>query len=176
MKLAALASIFAAPAYVQESHALYLKVVEVARQPKFYTEYGVPDTLDGRFDMIALIMFLVTGRLKKENTQEALELLRATSEVFFADMDRSLREMGSSDTGVGKRVKKMSQAFYGRQLAYQTACGDEAKMAEALLKNLYRGDLEKLPQAAKMAEYVSKQRAAYECVEFSDILSSFIPA
>lgn len=174
--LAALKSLFSAPAYQQESHALYLRVVEAARQPKFYTDYAVPDTLDGRFDMIALHMFLLTHRLKKENTPEALELFRAVSEVFFADMDRSLREMGSSDTGVGKRVKNMAQAFYGRQLAYQTAVGDEAAMAEALLNNLYRGDIEKRLYAAQMAAYVGQQLADYATLEFSDILISAIPA
>lgn len=174
--LRALASIFSAPAYQQESYALYLRIVEQARNPEFFTRYGVPDTLDGRFDMITLHMFLVTARLKKENTPEALELLRAVSEVFFSDMDRSLREMGSSDTGVGKRIKKMSQAFYGRLLAYQTAGSDEAKMQEALLRNLYRGDVSKQPQATQMAAYVNARITAYANLAFNDILNAAIPA
>lgn len=174
--LAALKSIFAAPAYQHEAHQLYLRIVESARQPVFYTDYAVPDTLDGRFDMIALHMFLVTHRLKKENTPEALEFLRAVSEVFFADMDRSLREMGASDTGVGKRIKNMSQAFYGRQLAYQTAGDDEAKMAEALLRNLYRGDIEKRMVAAKMAEYVKAQIHAFANITVAEMLAGTIPA
>ncbi len=174
--LEGLKSIFSAPAYQQESHLLYLRVVETARQPKFYTDYAVPDTIDGRFDMIAIHMFLVTNRLRKDGSPEALEFLRAVSEVFFADMDRSLREMGSTDTGVGIRVKKMSQAFYGRQLAYQTAGDDEAKMAEAILKNLYRGDIEKRLYAAQMAEYVQKQIAEYTKLSTSDLMRGIIPA
>lgn len=168
--LHALASLFSSPVYQQESHALYLRVVEVARDPKFYTEYGVADTIDGRFDMIALHMFLVTNRLRKINTTESLELLRAVSEVFFADMDRSLREMGSTDTGVGRRIKNMSQAFYGRQLAYQTAAGDNEKMQEALIRNLYRGDVGKHLQAAKMAQYVEEQLVAYASRDFASFI------
>lgn len=171
----ALASFFSAAHYQQESHQLYLRVVEAARNPLFYQEYAVPDTLDGRFEMIAVHMFLVTHRLKKEETPEAYELLRAISEVFFADMDRSLREMGSSDTGVGKRVKNMSQAFYGRQMAYQTACGDDLKMQEALLRNLYRGDLEKLRFAVNMAEYVQKQVRLYAEIPFETLLRAELP-
>jgi cytochrome b pre-mRNA-processing protein 3 len=154
----AFASLFSGPDYRQEAHQLYIRIVEQARQPMFYTDYAVPDTLDGRFDMIALHMFLISARLKKEDSQESLELLRAISEIFFADMDRSLREMGSTDTGVGKRIKKMSQAFYGRLLAYQTAGSDNAKMQEALLRNLYRGDIGKLANAHAMNGYVKTQR------------------
>lgn len=155
-----LASFFSGHDYRQEAHQLYVKVVEQSRLPLFYTDYGVPDTVDGRFDMITLHMYLLTCRLKKENTTDSLELLRSLSEVFFSDMDRSLREMGSTDTGVGKRIKKMSQAFYGRLLAYQTAGSDAAKMQDALLRNLYRGDVSKLSNAHAMNGYVQNQRSA----------------
>ncbi len=173
--LKAISNLFSAPPYRDESHALYVRIVEQARAPEFYTSYGVPDTLDGRFDLITLHMFLAIDRLKKIGSIEAMELLRAVSEVFFADMDRSLREMGSSDTGVGKRIKNMSQAFYGRQLAYQTAGGDTGKLQEALLRNVYRGDLEKLPHAAKMAEYVRQQIAAYAKLGIDDVMGGNIP-
>ena len=153
-----LRSLFSTPRFQAEAHALYLQIVDDARQPQFYTDYGVPDTLDGRFDMITLHMFLISERLKKDGSHDALELLRAVTEVFFADMDRSLREMGSSDTGVGKRIKKMSQAFYGRLLAYQAACGDDAKLQEALIRNLYRGDTAQLAHAMAMSSYVQNRR------------------
>jgi len=157
--LKSLTSFFHTRDFRDEAHKLYLTIVDQARKPAFYTGYGVPDTLDGRFDMITVHMFLVTSRLKKENTHDSLELLRNLSEVFFSDMDRSLREMGSSDTGVGKRIKKMSQAFYGRLLAYQTACADALKMQDALVRNLYRGDTEKSIDAGKMESYITSERA-----------------
>jgi cytochrome b pre-mRNA-processing protein 3 len=172
--LRSLSSFFSGNDHRDEAHRLYLAIVEQSRKPVFYTDHGVPDTVDGRFDMITVHMFLVTGRLKKEGTHDALELLRTLSEVFFADMDRSLREMGSSDTGVGKRIKKMSQAFYGRLLAYQTAGKDHAKMQDALLRNLYRGDMEKLSHAHTMDAYISKQRAALCTQPVSAILQGEI--
>jgi len=174
--LRAIASLFSPPAYQQEAHRLYLRVVEQSRQAKFYSDYGVPDTVDGRFDMIALHMFLVTNRLKKIDSPESLDYLRAVSEVFFADMDRSLREMGSTDTGVGIRIKKMSQAFYGRQLAYQTAGDDIRKLQEAVLRNLYRGDASKQGVAMRMAGYVRSQLDAYNTITLDDILAGAIPA
>lgn len=169
---AALKQIFSAPSYQQEAHALYVNIVAEARTPKFYTDYAVPDTLDGRFDMITLVMFTVIDRLKKENTEQSLEFLRTLSEVFFSDMDRSLREMGSTDTGVGKRIKKMSQAFYGRLLAYQAAGSDASKMHEALLRNLYRGDLEKLSAARMMNDYVLEKRQQLAAKTVAEIIAA----
>lgn len=159
MLLRSITSFFSGSDYRDEAHRLYVAVVEQSRHPEFYLSYGVPDTVDGRFDMIAVHMFLASSRLKKDGSHEALELLRSLSEAFFSDMDRSLREMGSTDTGVGKRIKKMSQAFYGRMLAYQTAAGDAGRMQEALLRNLYRGDMAKLADARLMEAYIDMQRA-----------------
>lgn len=173
--LRALTSLFSSPAYQAQSHALYVRVVEKARQPVFYTEYAVPDTLDGRFDMIALQMFFIVERLKKDGSPEALEFLRAVSEVFFSDMDRSIREMGSTDTGVVKRMKNISQAFYGRIFAYETSAGDDAKMQDALLRNLYRSDLSRQAEAVKMADYVEAQRTAYRTLRLNDLLDAALP-
>src|SRR5690349_8287815 len=79
--------------------ALYRAVVGQARTPAFYVAYGVPDTLDGRFDLIALHMFLVLHRLKTDSL--AANLSQALFDIMFDDMDRSLREMGVGDLGVG---------------------------------------------------------------------------
>ncbi len=118
-----------------EAHSLYLDVVERARMPVFYTEGGVPDTLDGRFELILLFLFLELERLKREGTSDAFQ--RELVEVFFEDMDRSVRELGVGDTGVGRRVKKMADAFYGRMQAYESAMKDDALLAAALRRNLY---------------------------------------
>lgn len=153
----------------EEARALYIKIVEISRRVDFYTVYSVPDTVDGRFDMINIHLFLLSARLKKEGTNEALEVLRAVTEIFFSDMDRSLREMGASDTGIGKRIKKMSQAFYGRVLAYQAAGDDSGKMSDALLKNLYRGDSSKQQAAEKMSEYLLQQKERLAACTISDM-------
>ena len=96
---------------------LYAAVVARAREPVFYTRFRVPDSLDGRFDMIALHAFLVLRRLKEEGADGAA-LGQALFDVIFSDMDRSLREMGAGDLGVGRRVKRMARGFYGRIAAY----------------------------------------------------------
>ena len=116
--ISALKKIFSPQPYQQEAHQLYVTLVEQARAPLFYSEYEVPDTIDGRFDMIVLHVCLLCKRLRDIDTDASIELSRALMETFFADMDRSLREMGSTDTGVGKRIKKMSQAYFGRLQAY----------------------------------------------------------
>src|SRR5579885_2019728 len=97
--------------------ALYRAVVAQARAPAFYVAYGVPDTLDGRFDLIALHMFLVLHRLKSDT--DASTVSQALFDIMFDDMDRSLREMGVGDLGVGRRVRAMAEALYGRMAAYE---------------------------------------------------------
>ena len=96
---------------------LYEAIVAAARHPVAYAEWGVPDTLDGRFDMITLHMFLVLDRLKGEDRAFRQELV----DEFFRDMDRSLRELGVGDLSVGKKVRKMAEVFYGRLAAYDRA-------------------------------------------------------
>jgi cytochrome b pre-mRNA-processing protein 3 len=115
--------------------ALYEAIVAAARQPRFYADMAVPDTVDGRFDMIALHMFLVLDRLN----DGALETTRQTlTDVFFRDMDRSLREMGVGDLSVGKKVRKMAEAFFGRLLAYKKAASESQEaLASALARNIY---------------------------------------
>ncbi len=118
-------------------HDLYANLMSQARKKEFYESYSVPDSLDGRFDMITLHMFLVLHRLKddKEVTETFSQKL---FDLMFYDMDLSLREMGVGDVGVGKRVKAMLQGFYGRLAAYEEALplGEEV-LENALERNLY---------------------------------------
>lgn len=140
MIVRALRQIFAPAPFDAQAREAYVTLVTQARKPWFYTSQGIPDTLDGRFDVIILHMFLLIHRLRKESGEEAGQFIRALSETFFADMDRSLREMGSSDTGVGKRIKKMVQAFYGRLQAYEQGLHDPQLFADSLMHNLYRAE------------------------------------
>ena len=135
-----LAHLFNRPENSESAGKLYLALVTQARNPVFYTQYGVPDTVDGRFDMIALHAWLVMRRMKSEG-ETAARLSQALFDAFFGDMDRSLREMGAGDLGVGRRVKAMAKAFYGRVAAYDEALEDsEQALTEALHRNLFRGD------------------------------------
>lgn len=121
--------------YKLAGYRAYVAIVEQARKPFLYESCGVADNIDGRFDAIVFHVFLLTHSLKDSDP----EFIRAVWEAFFSDMDRSLREMGVSDTGVGKRIKKMAQAFYGRMDAYSHSFEDKDKFKESIKRNLYRG-------------------------------------
>jgi cytochrome b pre-mRNA-processing protein 3 len=132
-----LASIFHRNRYRPQAYAAYTSIVEQARAPDFFVRLDVPDTLDGRYEMIALHMFLVLNRLKAEHEATA-EYAQALFDAMFADLDRGLREMGATDMGVGKRVKEMAKGFYGRIAAYEKGLeGDDQTLSEALKRNLY---------------------------------------
>lgn len=120
--------------------ALYGAAVAAAREPYFYTTLGVPDTMDGRFDLIALHAFLLIQRL------QALEepgpaLAQAVFDAMFSDMDISLREIGVSDLRIGKRVRAMWEALHGRAKVYAAAmqAADGSALEAALARNVWRG-------------------------------------
>jgi cytochrome b pre-mRNA-processing protein 3 len=139
---------------------LYGAIVEQARQPAFFARHGVPDTVDGRFELIALHAFLVLNRLKADRQQTA-ELGQALFDAMFADMDRGLREMGVGDLSVGRHVKGMAQSFYGRVVAYEHGlAADEAALAEALTRNLYGTVAPRADDAEALAAYMRQCVAA----------------
>lgn len=139
------------------AEALYRAVVAQARRPEFYRDLGVPDSLDGRFELLALHAFLVMHRLKTAGP-EAGEVSRLLSEAFFADMDRSLREMGAGDLGVGRRVRTMAEAFFGRLSAYDAGLEAGADtLAEALARNLYGTAQASEANCRAIGAYVAEQ-------------------
>jgi cytochrome b pre-mRNA-processing protein 3 len=140
--------------------ALYRRIVEQARLPAFYRSGGVPDTLDGRFELIALHAFLLLHRLKAEGEAGA-GLAQAVFDTMFADMDASLRELGAGDLGVPHRIKRMVNGFYGRVAAYEAGlAGGPDALSEALRRNLY-GTVTPDPAApAALAAYLRAAIAA----------------
>jgi cytochrome b pre-mRNA-processing protein 3 len=123
-----------------EAQALevYGAIVAQARRPEFYTDLDVPDTIDGRFEMIALHAFLVMHRLKSQGPA-AEAVSQELFDTLIADMDRSLREIGIGDLSVPKHIKKMAKGLYGRIVSYEKglkASGD-AVLHAALDRNLY---------------------------------------
>jgi cytochrome b pre-mRNA-processing protein 3 len=156
--LKALSSLFAGKPSNSSAAALYGAVVAQARQPAFYRELGVPDTLDGRFDLLVLHAFLVLRRLNGLGS-EGQAVAQALSDLVFADMDGNLREIGVGDLSVGKKIKVMAKAFFGRLTAYEAAVnatGDE--LTEALRRNLY-GTVAH-PEAAHLARLAAYTRVA----------------
>jgi cytochrome b pre-mRNA-processing protein 3 len=128
-----------APSDMQSQVArTYITLVEQARKPFFYQHMGVPDTIDGRFELITLHMFLMLYRLKQEEDRAQYEEFnRILIEYLFDDMDQSLREMGVGDTGVGKRIKQMANALYGRLSHYEKGIEGEENLREVLTRNVY---------------------------------------
>lgn len=116
---------------------LYAAAVAAAREPFFYTTLGVPDTLDGRFDMVAVHTFLLIHRLRDQT-----DLAQAVFDAMFVDMDNNLREIGVGDLSVGKRVRAMWEAFHGRSKTYEAAleANDADALAAALGRNVWRGN------------------------------------
>jgi cytochrome b pre-mRNA-processing protein 3 len=134
----------------------------------------VPDSLDGRFETLALHVFLVAYRLKSASSAVAPSLSRALLETFVTDMDRSLREMGVTDLGVGRRVKAMTEGLYGRIKAYEAALAesDDAALGAALRRNLY-GTLDEAVQkdVAAVARYVRRQHEALAAQPVAELLA-----
>ncbi len=136
---------------------IYSAIVTAARQPHFYAEWGVPDTVDGRFDMIVLHLFLVLDRLRTEKAYE--EVSQDLTDTFYQDMDRSLREMGVGDLSVGKKVRKMAEACYGRLMAYGKAIEQNgAELELAVARNIYAGSVNG-EGAAKLTAWARKAHA-----------------
>jgi cytochrome b pre-mRNA-processing protein 3 len=124
--------------YERAGFQLYGAAVGAARDPWLYTALGVPDTLDGRFDAVGLHVYLVIRRLNGAEPPGP-ELAQAVFDAMFADMDINLREMGVGDMSVGKRNRAMWEAFHGRSAAYSAAWDDDAALAAAIGRNLWRG-------------------------------------
>src|SRR5216683_4903793 len=149
----------------------YGRIVEHAREPGFFTDGGVPDTVDGRFELICLHAFLYLHRLKREQ-QRAAPLGQRFFDTMFTDFDRSLREMGVGDLSVGREVKRMAQAFYGRVAAYDAGlAGDKAVLAAALARNLF-GTAPAAPnRLAAMATYVRREAAGLRAQDMAALLA-----
>jgi len=151
---------------------LYVALVTQARHANLYERLGVPDSLDGRFDSVALHAFMVLNRLKREDGAAAAALAQNLVDAFVEDMDRSVRELGVGDMGVSRRVKQMAQALYGRAAVYEEAVADadDARLSAALARNLYGTGEVPLPQTvAAAARYVRAALATLAAQEISAI-------
>ena len=137
---------------------LYTAAVEAARDPYIFETLGVPDTLDGRFDVIGLYVFLLVHRLHAES-KAGKDLAQAVFDAMFSDMDINLREIGVGDMSVGKRVRAMWEAFHGRSAAYAPAleAGDVTALAGAITRNVWRGQAP--PDAAHALATLAMEQA-----------------
>jgi cytochrome b pre-mRNA-processing protein 3 len=164
--------LFAEPAVQVVARQLYVDAVHQARRPEFYLHCDVPDTADGRFDMIVLHVVLVMRRLKRDRDQSA-ETAQALFDLMFADLDQNLREMGVGDIGIGKRVKAMAKSFFGRLAAYDFALSaeDDIALCAALRRNLYRKCSPDDGDVKTMVSYMRKESARLEGLPIKVLLS-----
>jgi cytochrome b pre-mRNA-processing protein 3 len=138
---------------------IYGMIVTQAREPVFYREFAVADTVNGRFDLLLMHLWLVLRRLRAVEGDSGLS--QALFDRFCEDMDDNLREMGVGDLTVPKRMKAFGEAFYGRAAAYDLALTDGREaLANAFCKNILNGD--KIGKARRLATYAERVRAVLE--------------
>jgi cytochrome b pre-mRNA-processing protein 3 len=139
---------------------LYGAAVAAARTPMLYAALGVPDTLDGRFEMVGLHAFLLIDRLRRD-PPPGPDLAQSVFDAMFSDMDVTLREMGVGDLTVGKRVREMWEAFHGRAAAYEMALAnaEDDALADALARNVWRGQAPPPGAPEAMARLARMQQA-----------------
>jgi cytochrome b pre-mRNA-processing protein 3 len=145
---------------------LEAQLVDRARAPVFFRDLHVPDTVDGRFDMVALHGWLALERLKAAGMDPEAQAL---TDILFVSFDEALREQGTGDMGMGRRMKAIANAFFGRLTVYSGA-KSEAALAEALAKNVWRGAAVD-DRALILAAYATSARA---CLARSDLANGLL--
>lgn len=152
------ARLFSRSRFGEPAHRLHDAVVAQARQPALYRAHGVPDTLDGRFEMVVLHALLVMRRLRRIGAagERASQLL---FDLMFADFDRALRELGVGDLGVGRRIRHMGRAFYGRAAALDRALDGGAPLAPFVRRNLYGTVAAEDGRIEALSAYIARQEA-----------------
>jgi cytochrome b pre-mRNA-processing protein 3 len=154
--------------------AAYRCIVERARDPRFFAQWGVPDTLDGRFETLALHGFLVLNRLKADRAETAA-FAQDLFDTMFADLDRAVREMGATDLGVGRHVKAMARGFYGRIAAYEDGLAAGGALEDALRRNLFGTAEPEEAVVTAAAAYVRRQAAALAAAPAASLLAGEVP-
>jgi len=153
---------------------LYEHIRNQARNPVFYTDYTVSDSLDGRFDILVLHLFLVLNRFSKEEQEHPV--LRCLSDRLIDDLDAALREMGVGDLSVPKKIKKFAKAALGRLEAYHASFSSDsgADFENALARNVYRTDQAPDGAAVALAAYCRSAAAFLSTQDRETVLSGSV--
>lgn len=150
---------------------LYAKVVEIGRDPVWYREGQVPDTLNGRFDMIAAVLALVLLRLEKEDVPEVRSGSALLTELFVDDMDGSLRQLGIGDLVVGKHMGRIMGALGGRLTVFRPAQQDAGAMAAAVERNVFHEAAPSPEAVALVADRLTRLVALLQATPVSAVLA-----
>ena len=149
--------------------AIYGMIVTQAREPIFYRDLGVPDTVNGRFDLLLLHLWMVLRRLGE--IAGGVELSQALFDRFCADMDDNLREMGTGDLAVPKKMQAFGEAFYGRIAAYDMALTDSPEaLAQAICRNVLDGG--GIENARRLAAYARAVIAVLEKLDAAALIDA----
>jgi cytochrome b pre-mRNA-processing protein 3 len=146
---------------------LHAAVSAAARAPALYTELGVPDTVEGRFEALCLHVILALRRLNRL-PPPAADVAQDLVDSVFRQLDASLRELGVGDLSVAKRMKKLGAAFYGRAAGYDAAleARDDGPLRAVLARNVLGG----APEAGGLAAYVRAADAALAGADLDALL------
>ena len=151
--------------------ALYAQVVEQARKPALYAAMGAPDTVEGRFELYTLHLMLILERLRAAGAA-AQDLSQALFDAYIKALDDALREMGVGDLSVGKKMRRLGEAFFGRGKSYDAAFAalpDMAPLTDLLARTVYEtGDAAHAPA---LAAYVVAQRQALAAAPVERLLT-----
>ena len=154
------------------SNEIYQKIVKFSRNKIFYTKYKVPDTIDGRFDMLVLITIIVVFRLSKIKN-DGIKLSQNIFDVVFRDLDFSLRELGAGDVSVSNNMKKLISSYMGRQKVYLNAFKNYNKdlLALAFKNNIYRNNKQKKDLIILLSTNIFKINKKLDVIEDKKILN-----
>lgn len=152
---------------------LHGEIMAAARQPALFVDYGVADTVEGRFEAVALIASVVLRRLMMLPAPGA-QIAQELTDDIFARFDIALREIGVADVGVAKRMKTMAQGFLGRASAYRAALesADPQALTQTVARNVYGGDAS---HAAALADYAARCATALEACGLEHYLKGPLP-
>jgi cytochrome b pre-mRNA-processing protein 3 len=161
---------------LEAAHLLYLALVDQARRPEFYADWGVPDSRDGRLELVYVHAALVMRRLRREGSA-GQELAQALFDLMFRDLDRHLREWGVGDQSVGKQVKRLAQSFYGRAVALDRviAAVDRTGLQDVLRRNVY-AEVAEPPRVAvaRLGDYLLAQERWLATLDGAALLSGAV--
>lgn len=150
----------------------YRAIVAQSRQEKFYAQWGVPDTVTGRFNMVVIHLALLLRRLKSESS--ARDFVQALVDRFFEDMDQSHRELGVTDLGVPRQVRRVGDLFYGLAGAIGVALDHASKdeLVAVLIRNIYAD--QPTPHASDLATYIEAETARLAAAPTAEILAGSV--
>ena len=153
----------------RRAHALYVKIAEASRREVFYLDLRVPDTPEGRYDLLSIHAILLMRRLRGESEQ-AVAFAQLVFDVMFRDIDDSLREMGVGDMKIGSKVRAYAEAFYGRAKAYEEGLDGDGNLEDAMARNVYNDD--DASRGAALARYMREADAALASQDATEIMAA----